>query len=128
MIEKKHLICIGCPMSCPLELTIVDGEILEITGNGCKRGEDYARQEYTAPSRMVSTTIACTLGLWPRLPVKTAIAVPKGKVIAVVEILHALEIKAPVRVGQVILDNVADTGIAVVATRCMPRSEISGTG
>jgi CxxC motif-containing protein len=123
MIEKKHLVCIGCPMSCPLELTIVDGEILEITGNSCKLGEDYAKQEYNAPSRMVSTTIACTLGLWPRLPVKTATAVPKGKVVAVVQALHTLEIKAPVQMGQVILDDVADTGIAVVATRSLPLLE-----
>ena len=123
MIEKKHLICIGCPMSCPLELTIVDGEIREITGNDCKRGEDYARQEYTAPSRMVSTTIICTSGLWPRLPVKTAAAVPKGKVMDVVQALHALKIAAPVRMGQVILDDVADTGIAVVATRSLPLLE-----
>ncbi len=119
MIEKKHLTCIGCPMSCPLELTIVDGEIREITGNSCKRGEDYARQEYTAPSRMVSTTIACTSGIWPRLPVKTAAAVPKGKVIEVVKALHALEIEAPVQMGQIILDNVADTGVAVIATRSL---------
>jgi len=123
MIEKKHLICIGCPMSCPLELTIVDGEIREIIGNDCKRGEDYARQEYTAPSRMVSTTIACTSGLWPRLPVKTAAAVPKAKVMDVVQALHDLKIAAPVRMGQVILDDVADTGIAVVATRSLPLFE-----
>lgn len=120
MIEKKHLICIGCPMSCPLELTVVDGKILEITGNDCKRGEDYARQEYTAPSRLVSTTIACNSGLWPRLPVKTAAAVPKDKVMAVVRTLHTIKIEAPVQMGQVILDDVEKTGIAVIATRSLP--------
>ena len=119
MLEKKHFTCIGCPMSCPLELTIVDGEIREITGNDCKRGEDYARQEYTAPSRMVSTTIACNSGLWPRLPVKTAAAVPKNKIMAVVRALHAIEIEAPVQMGQVILEDVAETGIAVIATRSL---------
>ncbi|WP_321369549.1 DUF1667 domain-containing protein [uncultured Desulfuromusa sp.] len=123
MEEKKTLTCIGCPLSCPLQLTIIDGEIQEITGYSCKRGEDYARQEYTAPRRMVSTTIACTSGLWPRLPVKTAAAVPKDKVMAVVERLHCLEISAPVQVGQVILDDVAETGIAVIATRSLPLQE-----
>ena len=122
MVEKKHLTCIGCPMGCPLELTIVDGEIREITGNECQRGEDYARQEYTNPSRMVSTTVTCVSGLWPRLPVKTAEAVPKNKVLAVVQALHTLEIEAPVQIGDVILDNVAATGIAVIATRTLPRA------
>ena len=121
MVEKKHLTCIGCPMGCPLELTIVDGEIREITGNDCKRGEDYARQEYTDPRRMVSTTMSCNSGLWPRLPVKTAAAVPKNKVMAVAQVLHTLEIEAPVQIGDVILDDVAETGIAVIATRSLPR-------
>lgn len=120
MLEKKMLTCIGCPMSCPLELTIIDGEICEITGNSCKHGEDYARQEYTAPRRMVSTTIACNSGLWPRLPVKTVEAVPKNRVVAVAQALHKLKIDAPVQMGQVILDDVAETGIAVIATRSLP--------
>ena len=125
MLEKKILTCIGCPMSCPLELTIIDGEICEITGNSCKHGEDYARQEFTAPRRMVSTTIACNSGLWPRLPVKTVEAVPKNRVVAVAQALHTLEIEAPVQMGQVILDDVAETGIAVIATRSLPCAPIS---
>ncbi len=120
MLEKRRLTCIGCPMSCPLELVIIDGEIREITGNDCKRGEAYARQEYTAPCRMVSTTIACNSGLWPRLPVKTVTAVPKAEVMAVARALHTLEIEAPVQIGQVILDDIAGTGIAVIACRSLP--------
>ena len=58
MAEQRHLTCIGCPMSCPLELVIAEGEIVAIHGNECKRGETYARQEYLNPCRMVSTTIA----------------------------------------------------------------------
>ena len=123
MSEIRHLTCIGCPMGCPLELIIVAGEILEITGNECKRGEDYARQEFSDPRRMVSTTVTCISGLWPRLPIKTAEAIPKDKVIAVVEALHTLRIEAPVQIGEVILDDVAGTGIAVVATRSLPRVE-----
>ncbi|MDX2494790.1 MAG: DUF1667 domain-containing protein [Desulfuromusa sp.] len=115
-------------MGCPLELNIVDGEIREITGNECKRGEDYARQEYIDPRRMISTTVSCNSGLWPRLPVKTAEAVPKDKIIAVARALHSLKIEAPVQMGQAILDDVAETGIAVIATRSMPLSAKSGTG
>ena len=123
MIEKRHLTCIGCPMGCPLELIIVDGKIQEISGNECKRGEDYARQEYSDPRRMVSTTVTCSSGLWPRLPVKTAEAVPKNKIIEVVKVLHTLKIKAPVQMGQVILDDIAGTGIAVIATRSLPQKQ-----
>ena len=123
MSEIRHLTCIGCPMGCPLELIIADGEILEITGNECQRGEDYARQEFSDPRRMVSTTVTCISGLWPRLPVKTAEAIPKDKVIEVVNELHTLEIKAPVQMGQVILNDVAGTGITVIATRSLPKQQ-----
>jgi CxxC motif-containing protein len=69
---------------------------------------------------MVSTTIACASGLWPRLPVKTVTAVPKAEVMAVAQALHALEIVAHVQIGQIILDDVAGTGIAVIASRSLP--------
>jgi CxxC motif-containing protein len=121
MPESKTLTCLGCPMGCPLQLSIENGEIREITGYECKRGEEYGRQEYTNPCRLVSTTVACSAGLWPRLPVKTVGVVPKDKVLAVARALHALKIEAPVEMGQIILDDVAGTGVAVVATRSLPR-------
>ncbi len=121
---KKELICISCPMSCPLELTIVNGEILSITGNRCKNGEIYARQELTHPQRVVTTTVACRSGLWPRLPVKTIAAVPKDYVTNVVTELHEVEVEAPVLLGQIIIENVANTGIAVIATRSLPHETV----
>lgn len=121
MPERKTLTCLGCPMGCPLQLSIEDGEIREITGFECKRGEEYARQEYTNPCRLVSTTVACSGGLWPRLPVKTVGVVPKDKVLAVARALHALNIEAPVAMEQIIVDDVAGTGVAVIATRTLPR-------
>lgn len=120
MREVKTLTCIGCPMSCPLQLLIVDGEICEVTGFNCKRGEAYARQEFSNPCRMVCTTVTCISGLWPRLPVKTVAAIPKDKVMAVVRSLHTLKVKAPVQMGQVIVENIVETGVAVIATRSMP--------
>ena len=121
---KKNLTCISCPMSCQLELTIDHGEILQITGNECKNGETYARQEFTNPQRVVTTTVTCRSGLWPRLPVKTFAAVPKDKVDHVVRALHGIEVEAPIQLGQVILENVAKTGIAVIATRSLPQQSL----
>ncbi len=124
---KKNLTCISCPMSCQLELTIDNGEILQITGNGCKNGETYARQEFTNPQRVVTTTVACHSGLWPRLPVKTVAAVPKDKVAHVVRALHGVEVEAPVQLGQVIMENVAKTGVAVIATRSLPQTRLNNS-
>lgn len=120
MTETVNLTCIGCPLGCPLQLSIVDGDIHEVHGYGCKRGEAYAIQEFTDPRRMVSTTVSCPNGLWPRLPVKTVAPIPKDSVLAVVQQLHRLEVTPPVQMGQIILKNVAETGITVVATRSLP--------
>ncbi len=120
MKTTHELTCIGCPMGCPLELTVEGKEIVEVKGNECRRGDKYARQEFTDPRRMVTTTVWCPNGRWPRVPVKTAEAAPKGKVMEIARELHDLELQAPVSVGQVVLENVAGTGIAVVATRSMP--------
>ena len=56
-MEKRELICIGCPMGCPLTVQLEDGEILSITGQTCKRGEVYARNEVTNPTRIVTSTV-----------------------------------------------------------------------
>lgn len=123
MVEKRHLTCIGCPLGCPLELTIRDGRLYAISGHSCPRGEEYARQEFSDPRRMLCTTVRCPTGLWPRLPVKSATALPKAKIRTAAQILHGMEVEAPVRIGQIILEDVANTGIAVIATRSLPRRE-----
>jgi len=115
-------------MGCQMHLAIEDGAISEVEGNKCKVGPKYARQEFTDPRRMLSTTVACRDGLWPRLPVKTAEAIPKAMMGAIARILHLLSVTAPVEIGAVIVENVGGTGINVIATRSMPKiKELDGT-
>jgi CxxC motif-containing protein len=121
MKEQMELICICCPMGCQMQLQIKDGAIGEVEGNKCKVGPKYARQEFTDPRRMLSTTVACRGGLWPRLPVKTAEAIPKAMMAAIARSLHLLAVSAPVEIGAVIVENIGGTGVKVVATRSMPK-------
>lgn len=111
----KNLTCIGCPMGCQLTAEIVDGAVLSVTGNTCKRGEDYARKECVAPMRTVTGTVRLTDGRI--LPVRTASDVPKEKVFAVAEALNRVHPTAPLSIGDVVLANVCGTGVAVVATK-----------
>ena len=121
MKDQRELVCICCPMGCQMQLAIKDGAISEVEGNKCKIGPKYARQEFTDPRRMLSTTVACRGGLWPRLPVKTAEAIPKAMMAEIARSLHFLSVTAPVEIGAVIVENVRGTGINVVATRSMPK-------
>jgi CxxC motif-containing protein len=114
-------LCIGCPLGCRLEVDEgLDGDIVEVRGFSCKRGDQFARDEHVDPRRLVTTTVAVEGGIWPRLPVKTAATVPKHLVRAVCSELAAVRVEAPVTLGQVIAWDVLGTGVDVVATRDLP--------
>ena len=70
-MNKINLICIQCPMGCPLTVTIEEGIVTGVSGNTCKRGEIYARKEVTDPTRIVTSTVRVTGGDTPVVSVKT---------------------------------------------------------
>ena len=116
----KELICIVCPQGCHLKVDEENG--CAVTGNSCPRGAEYGRVELTRPTRVVTSTVRCTGGLYPRCPVKTDRPIPKELVFQVMEALEEITLTAPVAVGQVVIENVCGTGANVVATRNMGRS------
>ena len=115
--KKIELTCIGCPMGCPLIVTMEDGAVASVTGNTCPRGDAYARKEVTAPTRIVTSTVRVTGGTLPAVSVKTAGDIPKGKIFDCVRALKDIAVPAPVSIGQVIVPDVAGTGVAIVATK-----------
>lgn len=116
-METRELICINCPLGCSLTAAIENGEVLRVTGNTCPRGEAYARKECTNPTRIVTTTVRVEGGRLPVVSVKTASDIPKGKITDCVRALKDVFVKAPVHIGDVILENAAGTGINIVATK-----------
>lgn len=113
---KQELICISCPIGCLLEVTRDARGNLTVTGNACKRGEIYGKKEVTAPTRTVTSTVAVLSGLAPLCAVRTQTDIPKDKIFACMEEIRKAVITAPVKIGDVILENVAGTGVNVVAT------------
>ncbi|MEW6673925.1 MAG: DUF1667 domain-containing protein [Thermodesulfobacteriota bacterium] len=123
MIETRQYTCIGCPIGCPLQLEHENGMIREVSGNECDRGAKYARQEFIDPRRSLSTTVAVSGGVWPRLPVKVSGAVHKARVLEAVRRIHALKVEAPVKMGQVLArDFMGEKGLQVIACRTMQRA------
>ncbi len=120
-MEKHELTCIGCPMGCALTVTTEGKEILSVEGYTCERGRVYAEKEVTAPTRIVTSTV-CVQGRGKSgvVSVKTQSDIPKEKVFDCVKALKNVTVQAPVFIGEVIVDNVADTGVAVVATSAWP--------
>lgn len=116
---KHELVCIRCPLGCNLRVEVDDisGEVTEVTGNTCKLGEEYGRNEVTAPMRTVTSTVRLVGGEQPLVPVKTENDVPKGRIGEVMEAIKKASKTAPVKIGDVIIKDVAGTGVNIVATR-----------
>ena len=115
-----HYLCIGCPLGCRLEVEEDEGNhIVEVRGFSCKRGKDYAAQEHSDPRRMVTTTVNVRGGMWARLPVKTSAPIPKGLVRELCRSLRPITVNAPLKLGDVIMQDALGTGVNIVATRDM---------
>ena len=113
----KELICIVCPKGCHLHVDEAHG--YHVTGNGCPRGAEYGKIELTHPTRVVTSTVRCAGGRYPRCPVKTDRPVPEERIFDVMRALDEVEVAAAVQVGQVVISDVCRTGANVVATRAI---------
>lgn len=116
-MEVRELTCIGCPMGCSLRVEMEQNEVVSVSGNTCKRGDVYARKEVTNPTRIVTSSVSVEGGNVSVVSVKTKEDIPKGKMIDVIKELKGLHVTAPVNIGDVLIENVASTGVPVIATK-----------
>lgn len=116
-MEQRELICINCPLGCPLTVSLQDGEVVKVAGNTCPRGDAYARKECTNPTRIVTSTVRVQGGRLPVVSVKTASDIPKGKMAECVKELKDITVTAPVHIGDILLKNAAGTGVNIIATK-----------
>ena len=116
-MNTVNLICIGCPLGCPLTVEMEGSEVKAVSGNTCPRGDAYARKDMTNPTRIVTSTVRVAGGRLAMVSVKTASDIPKGKIFDCVKALKDVEVKAPVKIGDVIVENVAGTGVNIIATK-----------
>lgn len=100
-----------------LEVKMEDGDVVCVTGNTCKRGEVYGRKEVTAPTRILTTVVPVMGGEFEVVSVKTNSDIPKEKVYLCMEMVKDIVVKAPIEIGDIIKENIANTGVNLVATR-----------
>ena len=122
VIERLQFNCTTCPSECLLTVEVersADGAVVEVhsvTGNSCPRGDKFAHQELTCPMRVLTTTVAVSGGDEALLPVRTAEAIPLALHAQAMDLIRGLVIEAPIRMGDVILPNLLDTDINLVAS------------
>ncbi len=116
-MKTKELICVSCPIGCAVTVTLDDNnEVVSVTGNTCKRGDSYARQECTHPERMLTSTVKVIGSRLPVVPVKSAKPVPKELLLDCMQEINRVTVQAPVHIGDVVLANILNTGVDIVAT------------
>ncbi|MBO8139691.1 MAG: DUF1667 domain-containing protein [Thermosipho sp. (in: Bacteria)] len=114
----KKLTCISCPIGCELSVSLDEsGKILKIEGNRCPRGKEYAITEITNPQRILPISVKVEDGEMELVSAKTDKPVPKKKMYEIIEYIKKLKVKAPVKRGDLIVEDILGTGANLVATR-----------
>ena len=117
-INENKFTCIMCPLGC--EVTVMSdesGQITEVLGNKCIKGEKYARDEFAHPLRVLTSTVAVEGAQFARLPVRTSDLIPKDRMFDCMKEIRNIKVKAPVKTGDVIASNILGLGIDIIATR-----------
>jgi len=115
--KPVEMTCIGCPVGCTLTATILADRSVQVTGNKCPKGAAYGEKELTNPTRIVTSTVPVAGRENTVVSVKTAADIPKGKIAECMEALKGVQVQAPVQIGDVVIVNVADTGVDIIVTR-----------
>lgn len=122
-MEVKTLTCIRCPMGCNLKVTLDKNEVIEVTGNTCKRGEVYAGEEVINPVRTVTSTVRVREGDILQVSCKTSKDIPKDKIFDIMRALKGVSVNAPVMMGDIIIENAANIGVNIIATKEVNRKK-----
>jgi CxxC motif-containing protein len=120
---KKEMICIGCPMGCYLIVDYDGKTICGVSGNRCKVGLEHAEKEISNPERTLTTTVKVKNGHLPLVSVRTNKPIPKNKIFDTMDLLAKIEVEAPIKIGDPIIQNIFDTGVNVVATKNIIKKE-----
>lgn len=111
---KKELTCIICPQGCNIKVEIEENNIINVEGNGCKRGYEYAISEVKNPVRTLTTTIKLQNG--KVIPVKTDKPIPKDMIFKFMEEINKHIVRGPVKIGDILIKNVLKTDVNIIAT------------
>lgn len=118
---SKRIVCVACPIGCEINVHTDENGELKILGNRCKRGYEYAKDEVTNPKRVLTMSVKVEDGEIELVSVKTDGAIPKKLIPQAIEFLKALKIPAPIKVGDILIEDLLNTGVKVVATRTVPK-------
>ncbi len=117
--DEREIICVVCPNSCRLTVWKDSEDKVQITGNQCARGLAYGENEYLHPVRMVITTMRIEDAPFPVIPVRSEEPIPKDLIFQAIKIINKNKCRSPIKVGDILIENILDTKINIIASRSM---------
>ncbi|MBU0935490.1 MAG: DUF1667 domain-containing protein [Spirochaetes bacterium] len=115
MSEHKAFTCIICPRGCRLVVEVQDGTAV-VSGNACERGEVYGRQEAIMPLRSLTTTVRTSCAKRPRLPVHSSADLPLARLLEAMEALDEVVVEISLKCGEVVVTNLLQLGVDMLAS------------
>ena len=120
MTRTKNITCIVCPTGCEITVTGEDKKISSIEGFDCKRGKTYAENEFISPARILTTSVKISGCIDPLVPVRSNMPLPMELLMPCMDEIKNKEAAAPVKSGDVLVKNILNTGVDIVATGSCP--------
>lgn len=122
-MKTSEITCTICPLGCRITVSGENGSIVSIEGAGCRRGEAYAREEFIQPKRILTSTALVTGSNAALVPLRSSKPVPKTLLHACMDEVRKLRLEAPVRRGDILIQNVLGTGCDIIATGSVERMD-----
>lgn len=111
------LTCIICPLGCRIDVKLENDKIVDISGHSCPRGVKFAETEVYNPQRMLTSIVSLEGGEYPFLPVISEKEVPKDKLRDCISLLQTMQVKAPIKMGDIVQNNILETGVNIIAAK-----------
>lgn len=123
MAKVITIVCTNCPLGCRVSVEREADGSFKVSGNKCQRGYDFAVEEMTDPKRVLTTSVKVVDGEIPLVSVRTFPRIPKRLIPAAMEKIRKLRVRAPVRVGDVLVKDLLGTGAKLLATRTVAKAK-----
>jgi CxxC motif-containing protein len=123
MTQEKNIICTVCPMGCRMKVSVKDGKVINVSGNSCSRGIEYANIEAVSPSRTLTTTIKVKNSDHPVTSVKSSLPILRDDLLRCMKVINRLEVFAPLKIGDIVIENILGTGSNIIVTRNVEKKQ-----